>query len=86
MNETTLNITPGYSGGVGPGNMAEPFGTAFSISGFEIRWYGLFYALGILMAIVFIIVKLRTFYKIDDTPFYIFIFIAIPVILLGARA
>ncbi|WP_052663489.1 prolipoprotein diacylglyceryl transferase [[Mycoplasma] testudinis] len=64
----------------------ESFGTAFEIGGFPIRWYGVFYALGILMAIIFIIIKLRTFYKIDDTPFYIFIFIAIPVIIFGARA
>lgn len=64
----------------------DSFGTAFSINGFDVRWYGIFYALGILVAIVLIIIKLKTFYKVDDTPFYIYIFIAVPCILLGARA
>lgn len=64
----------------------DSFGTAFSINGFDVRWYGIFYALGILIAIVLIIIKLKTFYKVDDTPFYIYIFIAVPCILLGARA
>lgn len=64
----------------------HPNNPAFMLGTFPIQWYGIFFALGILFAICFIIVKLNYFYKVNDTPFYIFIFIAIPTMILGARS
>lgn len=63
----------------------QPDAPAFLIGSYPIQWYGIFFALGLLFAIFFIIVKLHFYYKVNDTPFYIFIFIAIPTIILGAH-
>ncbi|WP_081794312.1 prolipoprotein diacylglyceryl transferase [Mycoplasmoides pirum] len=73
-----LNIVPFQS--------QKPNAPAFMIGDFQVQWYGIFFALGILFAIFFIIAKLRFYYKVEDTPFYIFIFISIPTMILGARS
>ncbi|WP_052664067.1 prolipoprotein diacylglyceryl transferase [Mycoplasmoides alvi] len=64
----------------------HPDNPAFSIGDFNVQWYGIFFALGIFFAICFIIIKFNFFHKINDTPFYIFIFIAVPTMILGARS
>lgn len=64
----------------------RPYSPAFVIASFPIQWYGIFYALGIIFAIAFILAKLRFYHRVETTPFYIFIFIAIPCIIFGARA
>ncbi len=73
-----MNITPFPS--------QQPSSFPFKIGDFEFHWYGIFFALGIMFAIFFIVSKLRFFYRVEDTPFYIFIFIAIPCMIIGARA
>ncbi|MDE5949820.1 MAG: prolipoprotein diacylglyceryl transferase, partial [Malacoplasma sp.] len=58
---------------------------AFKIGDLEIAWYGIFFTIGFILAIIFACVKLECWYKISCTPFYWFVFIGIPVSLLGAR-
>lgn len=59
--------------------------TAFTINGFEIKWYGILMALGFVAAILLACLKLEKWYKISCNPFYCFVFIGIPVSILGAR-
>lgn len=63
----------------------SPIATAFSIGGLEIRWYGILMTLGFLAAIILACIKLEKWYKISCNPFYWFVFIGIPVSILGAR-
>ncbi len=58
---------------------------AFSIGAFDIRYYGLFIFIGFILAIILASVKIKYWYKIPFEPFFYFIFIAIPVSILGAR-
>lgn len=58
---------------------------AFSIGNFQIRWYGILIFIGFIVAIVFASIKIKYWYKIPFEPFFYFIFIAIPVSVLGAR-
>ncbi|WP_027122260.1 prolipoprotein diacylglyceryl transferase [[Mycoplasma] imitans] len=63
----------------------DSFGTAFMIGSFDVRYYGILYALGILIAIVIGIVTLKYKYKVDDNPYFYYVFIGIVSIILGAR-
>lgn len=63
----------------------QDFSTAFTIGGLEIKWYGIFITIGFILAIILACVKLEKWYKISCNPFYWFVFIGIPVSLLGAR-
>ena len=66
-------------------NSGMPVSPAFQIGDFQVQWYGIFFALGILTAVILITLKLRLYHKVDDTPFYIYVFMAVPSIILGAR-
>lgn len=59
---------------------------AFSIGSFEVRWYGILIFFGFILSIVFISIKIKYWYKVPFEPFFYFIFIAIPVSIIGARA
>ena len=59
--------------------------TAFSIGNFTIEWYGVFVAIGFILAIVLVIVKLNFWYKIKSDPFYYYCLMGIPLAILGAR-
>lgn len=63
----------------------KPDPTAFSIGNFPIQWYGIFFTLGFIFAIILASIKLEYWYKVSYTPFYFFVFIGIPVSILGAR-
>lgn len=62
-----------------------PNPTAFMLGNLPIQWYGILFTIGFLFAIAFAIIKLEYWYKIPSGPFYYFIFIGIPVSILGAR-
>ncbi|MCF0218058.1 MAG: prolipoprotein diacylglyceryl transferase [Malacoplasma sp.] len=61
------------------------FSIAFYIGNLPIAWYGILFAIGFIFAIIFACVKLEKWYKISCNPFYWFVFVGIPVSLLGAR-
>ncbi|WP_229502225.1 prolipoprotein diacylglyceryl transferase [Malacoplasma penetrans] len=63
----------------------QDISTAFTIGSLEIKWYGIFITVGFVLAIILACVKLEKWYKISCNPFYWFVFIGIPVSLLGAR-
>lgn len=71
--------------GITPDASWAPDPTAFSLGSLEIRWYGIFFTLGFILAIAAACVKLEYWYKVSSNPFYWFVFIGIPVSLLGAR-
>ncbi len=60
-------------------------GVAFSIADLQVYWYGIFTALGYLIAIGVYLLTLHFRYKVSVEPGFYFVFLAIPVILLGAR-
>lgn len=61
------------------------FPIAFEVAGLEIRWYAILSIAGYLVAICVFLLTIWKRYKVNvDVGFY-YIFIAIPVILLGAR-
>lgn len=61
------------------------FSTAFTIAGLDIQWYAIFSIAGYLIAICIFMFSIWKRYKVNiDVGFY-YIFVAIPVILLGAR-
>lgn len=62
------------------------FPIAFEIAGLEVRWYAILSILGYLVAICIFMFSIWKRYKVNvDVGFY-YIFVAIPSILLGARA
>ncbi|QZX49520.1 prolipoprotein diacylglyceryl transferase [Mycoplasma sp. E35C] len=63
----------------------DSFGTAFMLGSFEVRYYGVFYALGILIAILAGIFRLKYKYKVDDNVYFYYVFVGIISIVLGAR-
>lgn len=79
MNSLTNNILLFSTGN----NSVED--VAFSIGSFEVRWYGILIFFGFILAIILASVKIKYWYKIPFEPFFYFIFIAIPVSILGAR-
>lgn len=82
MNNFLLNIT--YPG-INPDPSWAPNPIAFSIGGMEIAWYGILFTFGFIAAIALAIVKIEYWYKVSSAPFYHFVFIGIPVSILGAR-
>ena len=58
---------------------------AFYIGSLPIMWYGIFVAIGFILAIVLAVVKLAAWYKIKTDPFFYFCLIGIPVSIFGAR-
>lgn len=63
-----------------------PNKVAFSLGSFSVAWYAIFIFIGFFLAIVFACIKLSKWYKVSYDPFFYFIFIGIPVSILGARA
>lgn len=63
----------------------EEVAIAFRIGDLEIRWYGIFIMLGFLFAIILSVVKMKWRYKISEDPFYYFIFLGVPLAIIGAR-
>ncbi|WP_350266844.1 prolipoprotein diacylglyceryl transferase [Mycoplasmoides gallisepticum] len=63
----------------------DSFGTAFMIGSFDVRYYGILYATGILVAIIAGILTLKYKYKVDDNPYFYYVFIGIISIIFGAR-
>lgn len=72
--------------GINPDSTWVPDPVAFSIGSLDIRWYGLFFTFGFILAIAMACIKLEFWYKVSSNPFYWFVFIGIPVSLLGARS
>lgn len=63
----------------------DSFSIAFTIGHFDVRWYALISMLGYIVAICVYLLSIWKRYKISvDVGFY-YIFVAIPMILLGAR-
>lgn len=60
-------------------------GVAFQIGNFDVRYYGIFFAIGFFVAVIIGILKLRFFYKVHYEPFFYFVFISVFATLLGAR-
>lgn len=58
---------------------------AFHLGSLSISWYGIFVTIGFILAIILVVIKLATWYKIKTDPFYWFCLMAIPVAILGAR-
>lgn len=67
------------------GEAQAPSKIAFSIGSLDVAWYGILFTLGFIAAIGLACLKLEKWYKISSNPFYWFVFIGIPVSLLGAR-
>ncbi|MDC4181817.1 prolipoprotein diacylglyceryl transferase [Mycoplasma bradburyae] len=65
--------------------VSDSFGVAFSIGSFDVRYYGILYATGILVAIIAGILRLKYKYKVDDNPYFYYVFIGIISIVFGAR-
>lgn len=63
----------------------EEIKIAFRIGDLEIRWYGIFIMIGFLFAIILSIIKMKWRYKIKEDPFYYFIFLGVPLAIIGAR-
>lgn len=76
-------VNPAYGDYVN--EAVAPSKIAFSIGTLDVAWYGIFFTLGFVFAILLACVKLEKWYKVSSTPFYWFVFIGIPVSLLGAR-
>lgn len=64
--------------------MSQPNPVAFSIFGFEVRWYGIFIAAALILA-MFIALKRSAKYNISDDNIYDFFLLLIPSIIIGAR-
>ena len=58
---------------------------AFKLGTLEVKWYGIFIFIGFVLAIIFACIKLAKWYKVSYDPFFYFIFIGVPVSILGAR-
>lgn len=58
---------------------------AFKLGTLEVRWYGIFIFIGFVLAIALACIKLAKWYKVPYDPFFYFIFIGVPVSILGAR-
>ncbi len=69
-----------------PQNLTDSsFQTAFIIAGLDVQWYAILSIIGYLVAICIFMLSIWKRYKVSvDVGFY-YIFIAIPIILLGAR-
>lgn len=66
-------------------DIAVPLKTAFKIGSLEVQMYGILFTIGFVFAILAASLKLAKWYKVSYIPFYWFVFIGIPVSLLGAR-
>lgn len=81
-----INFLSSYGDyGIYPNQSWVPEKTAFTIGSLDVQWYGIFFTLGFVLAIVLACVKLEKWYKVSSNPFYWFVFIGIPVSILGAR-
>lgn len=58
---------------------------AFHIGSLTIDWYGIFVAIGFILAIALALIKLKFWYKIKTDPFYYFCLMGIPLAIIGAR-
>lgn len=65
-------------------NTAEDFGLAFKIGSFEVRWYPIMIMMGFVLAICLSLYKLWR-NKVNTDIFYYYIFITIPLSIIGAR-
>lgn len=63
----------------------EEVAIAFKIGDLEVRWYGIFIMFGFLLAIILSIVKMKWRYKIKEDPFCYFVFLGVPLAIIGAR-
>ena len=63
----------------------SPFSIAFKIGNLPIYWYAIISIIGYFVAICIFLIVVSKRYKLSiDVPFY-YIFIALPMIILGAR-
>lgn len=66
-------------------NTASDFGLAFKIGTFELRWYPIMIMIGFILAIILSMYKLWR-NKVNTDIFYYYIFITIPLSIIGARS
>ncbi len=86
MKSSIINLLANVCGGdYGHDNPIAPNPIAFSIGSLEVRWYGILFTIGFIFAIALAYGKLKYWYKVSGEPFYWFVFIGIPVSILGAR-